>query len=255
MTSPKVAYLDIETSPIVTHTWGLKNQFIALNQIRQDPRMIAFGALWRGEGKVRFYSEYHHGRDAMLHRVHRLLDEADVVVHYNGNGFDIPWIQGELATNGYTPASPFKNLDLYRVIQKNFRFPSNKLQYVAGRLVGDSKVSHTGHQLWVDCLEGDEETKAKAWALMKKYCKQDVALLPKLHERLLPWIGNQFNPGVLDADGDKCTKVGCESTDLEKRGFAYTGQSVFQQYRCRKCGGWSRSTKALARVHMTGVAR
>lgn len=251
---PRVLYLDIETSPILAHAWGLKNQFINLNQIIEDPRMFAFGAKWRGDAKVKFYSEYHHGRDAMLYQVHRLLDAADVVAHYNGNGFDIPWINGELAVSGFTPPSPFKNLDLYRIVAKNFRWPSMKLQYVVGRLLGDSKLSHTGHQMWVDCLLGDEETKAKAWALMKKYCKQDVALLEPLHDKLTPWLGNQFNAAVYSPDGDlACQK--CGSTDLEKRGTAYTQQRAFPQFRCRSCGGWTRDTKSSWSIHSTGVVR
>lgn len=254
MTGPKILYLDLESSPIVSHTWGLRNQFIALNQIRQDPRMIGFGAKWRGESKVKFYSEYHQGRDAMLYQAHRLLDEADIVAHYNGLGFDVPWINGELAVSGFTPPSPFKQLDLFRIIQKNFRFPSYKLDYVAGRLIGDHKVSHTGHQLWVDCLEGDEETKRKAWALMKKYCKQDVALLEPLHDKLTPWMGNQFNAALYRDSGElACQK--CGSTDLEKRGTAYTNQRAFPQFRCRECGGWTRDTKASWSINTTGVVR
>jgi hypothetical protein len=253
---PKILYLDIETTPILAHTWGMRNQFINLNQIIENPRMFAFGAKWRGEKTVKFFSEYHHGRDVMLEQVHTLLDAADLVAHYNGNGFDIPWINGELAVSGYTPPSPFKNLDLYRVVAKNFRWPSMKLQYVASRLLDDTKVSHTGHQMWIDCLLGDEETKAKAWALMRKYCKQDVALLEPLHDKLTPWLANQFNPALFSATGElACSKAGCGSTDLEKRGTAYTQQRAFPQYRCRKCGGWTRDTKSSWAIHSTGVAR
>lgn len=251
---PKVGYLDIECSPIVSHTWGLKNQFIGLNQIREDPRMIGFGWKWRDDKTVKFYSEYHHGRDAMMHRIHRLLDAADVVVHYNGNGFDIPWINGELAVSGYTPPSPTKNLDLFRIVQKNFRFPSLKLAYVAKRLVGDSKIETGGHDLWVDCLEGDEDTRRKAWGLMRRYCKQDVALLEPLHVKLTPWIGNQFN-AALYREGEELACQKCGATDLESRGTAYTAQRAFPQYRCRVCGGWTRDTKASWSISSTGVAR
>jgi hypothetical protein len=151
--------------------------------------------------------------------------------------------------------SPFKNIDLYKVVRKNFRFASYKLQYVAGRLLGESKLDTGGHQLWVDCLEGDEETKQKAWAKMARYCKQDVALLPHLKTKLLAWLPNLLNPALYgDQDGvPRCTKVGCGSTDLEKRGFSTSNLAVFQQYRCRVCGGWSKDTKALYRVHTTGV--
>lgn len=254
MSGPRILNIDIETAPIKAHVWGLRDQNIGLNQILENPRMMGFGAAWDGDKAVKWFSEYHHGRDAMLHQAHRLLDEADAVVHYNGTTFDVPWINAELAVDGMAPPSPFKNIDLYKVIRKNFRFPSYKLQYVAGRLLGESKLETGGHQLWVDCLEGDDETKKRAWDRMARYCKQDVRLLPHLKTKLLPWLPNLLNPALFREDGVMaCTKTGCGSTDLEKRGFSTSAQAVFQQYRCRVCGGWSKDTKALYRVHVTGV--
>ena len=47
-----------------------------------------------------------------------------------------------------------------------------------------AKVKHSGFELWIDCMDGDK----KAWAEMKRYQIQDVQLLDKLYEVLIPWL-------------------------------------------------------------------
>lgn len=211
--------------------------------------MICFAAKWNDKPRIMFHSEFHDGREEMVSRAHSLLDEADIVVHWNGKSFDVPHLQREFLVFGLKPPSPFKQIDLMKVVKKEFRFPSNKLDYVAQQLLGKAKVSHTGHNLWMQCLQRDP----KAWALMKKYNREDVRLTDELYEYLRPWIKGHPHVGLyLGDDVDRCSN--CGSEDLERRGFAHTAISTFQQYRCRECGSWSRSGKAVARVDVRGQA-
>lgn len=189
------------------------------------------------ERKVRFYSEFHNGPEEMFQAVHDLLDEADVVMHYNGDKFDLPRLNTELLLAGRTPPSPYKSIDLYKVMRSNFAFPSNKLAYISERLGLAGKIKHDGHDLWVRCLAGDP----KAWAKMKRYNVRDVRLLEELYEKVRPWIKNHPHHGLYSGI-DFCCPT-CGSEDLERRGFAKTGVGRFQQYRCRPCGSWSRDTR------------
>lgn len=260
VTNAKVLLIDIETAPAKVHAWGLFNQNIGLSQILEDPRIMGFGAKWLNERSVRWWSEYHHSRTEMLQAARDLLDEAQVVVHYNGNTFDTPWIQGELAREGIDAPSPFKQIDLYRVFKKNMRFISHKLQYVAGALLEDSKVQHSGHQMWVDCLEGDEKTKAKAWADMRKYCKKDVALLEPLFHKAKPYFPASVNFAIFEHGGDeiRCQKCGSDEF-IRPKGTAYTAQRAYPQWYCKPnlggCGGWTRDTRSVASVNTAGVVR
>ena len=70
----------------------------------------------------------------MLEGIHKLLDEADAVIHYNGKRFDIPSLNKEFLLNGMFPPAPFKEIDLLTVARGRFRFVSNKLDYVAQQL-------------------------------------------------------------------------------------------------------------------------
>jgi DNA polymerase elongation subunit (family B) len=240
---PKILSLDIETSPVVAHAWGLFKQNIAISQIIEPPRTICVGAKFMHQKKVHFYSEFHHGHERMVREIHALLDEADIAMHYNGNRFDLPRLNSEFIIAGLTPPSPYKNIDLLQVVRRNFGFPSNKLAYVSERLGLTGKVKHEGHELWIKCLAGDP----KAWAVMKKYNVQDVRLLEELYEKLLPWISTHPNMGLyVESEDGEAVCTNCPSTDLQRRGYTLTNLGKFQRFRCRACGTWSRSTRRIA---------
>lgn len=235
----RILIIDIETSPNIADVWGLFNQNISLSQLRESTRMICFAAKWYGKPKVYFYSEFHNGRDEMIQAAHELLDEADVLMYYNGDKFDLPHLNREFLLAGLPPPSPCNSIDLLKTARKKFRFPSNKLAYVSTALGLEGKVSHEGHQLWVKCLAGD----AKAWARMRKYNKRDVTLLEELYDRLLPWIPGHPHAGLSGDRPESCPK--CGSDKLKRQGHTYTQLGKYQRYRCDNCGTWSRSTRRV----------
>src|SRR5207342_1581751 len=196
MTGPKVLVIDIETQPNVAHVWGLWKNDVSLAQLRQPGRVISFSAKWVGKRGVEFRSDHHDGHMTMVKRAHALMDEADLIVHYNGNSFDMPWLRTEFVQAGLNPPSPHKDIDLCAVVKKTFRFPSNKLAYVTVALGLSGKLSHTGHQMWVDIMEGDDATRERAWNLMRRYNKRDVVTTEELFHRLKPWIRILPNPAL-----------------------------------------------------------
>lgn len=247
----KTLILDIETSPNIAHVWGLFNQNVGLNQLMAATEVICFGAKWYGSKDKIFASDFHDGHDDMVHQAYALLTEADCVVHYNGASFDIPHLMREFLLLGLTPPAPFQQVDLYRIIKKKFRFVSNKLDHVASELELGSKVKHAGHTLWVRCMANE----TSAWEEMKTYNIQDVDLTEDLYDRIAPWIDNGPNPNLYDPQvEDVCTNPVCGSTNLERRGYAYTTLGKYQRYRCRDCGAWSKSGKSEIRTDLRGTA-
>lgn len=244
----KILSVDIETRPNLAHVWRLWDENVGLDQLLEPVEMICFAAKWQHETKTRFKSTHKDGRQAMVEAAWALLDEADVVVHYNGRTFDVPHLNREFITAGLNPPSPFKQLDLYWAVKKNFSFPSYKLAYVGPALGLGEKVDHEGHKLWVSCMAGD----AAAWKRMRAYNEQDVLLVERLYDRLLPWISNHPSYGAMTGD-DVCPN--CGSDDLARDGFAYTKVGKFQQYRCRRCSKYSRSTKRVEGTKVTEVVR
>jgi predicted RNA-binding Zn-ribbon protein involved in translation (DUF1610 family) len=239
-------FLDIETTPGLADVWGIWNQNVGLNQLRESPGLLCFAAKFADEAEVDFISDHHHGREVMVRSAHYALDQADVVVTWNGKRFDIPHLNREFLEMGFKPPSPFKQVDLCEVAKRVFKFPSNKLQYVSTALGFGGKVEHEGHLLWVKCMEGDKD----AWERMKEYNIQDVLLLEELYPRFLPWIPT--HPSHAAEQGKEvCPK--CGSAAIQRRGYAMTAQTRYQRYQCQGCGAWSRSTERDAVAHITEV--
>jgi hypothetical protein len=238
----KVLFLDLETSPNLAYVWGLWDQNVAITQMVSSTEVLCFGARWAGSKKVIFKSVHHDGKKAMLDELHNLMEEADVLVGWNSMAFDSKHIKREFVENGYLPPSPYKELDLMRVVKDQFKFPSNKLDYVSQKLGVGAKVKHSGFQLWLDCMAGNKQ----AWREMKEYQIQDVNLLLDLYDILLPWIKNHPHAGLHNDIPDGCTN--CASTKLEKRGITRTVANSYQRYQCKDCGKWMRGNKPIAKT-------
>lgn len=234
---PTILSLDIETTPAVVYKWDLRDQVSTpISMMLTPPRILCFGAKFDFDKKVQFYDE-RMGHEEMIWVAHHLLSEADIVETYNGDSFDIPWLQASFLEYKMPPPSPFKSLDHYKVAKK-FRLPSRKLEYFSKTLGLEGKISTSGIDLWTGCMDGDE----KAWRQMRKYNIRDVRLLPELREQLRPWLPNWFNVGLyLDADVCKW----CGSPELIKEGFTYLTAGVYQRWHCRQCGGWMRSSRKI----------
>lgn len=243
----KILFWDCETSPNLADVWGLHNQDVSLAQLRQGSFMMSWAAKWYGERRIYYRSIYHDDIDTMRSDIYDLMSQADAVVTYNGNSFDRTVLNRELLMGGFTPHSPVKQIDLFQVVKRQFRFPSLKLQYVTTQLGLDGKLPHEGHQLWVDCLA----MKPAAWKKFKLYNIQDVVVLEELYNKLLPWIHNHPHHGLYGPVSDVCKN--CASSHLERRGYAYTNAGKYQQYRCHDCGGWSRGNRRLDAVTTLGA--
>jgi DNA polymerase elongation subunit (family B) len=233
----KILLLDIETKPLTVYTWGLWKQNINIGNIIDSSGLLCFAAKWVGDETVHFYSVKKHGLKRMLKAAHKLLSEADAVCHYNGQKFDIPVLNKEFLLQGMDPPATYQQIDLLKTARQRFKFPSNKLDFLAQQLGLGKKFKHAGFELWVKCMAGDPE----AWKEMEQYNIQDVVLLERVYNKLLPWIVNHPSHAVHN-EIDGCTN--CGSPDLIKRGFSYTATSKYQRYQCNNCGSWMRSKTA-----------
>lgn len=233
----RILLLDIESSPNVAHVWGLFKQTVGLSQLMDSSYTLCWSAKWVGEDKVFFDSVFKSRPKAMLKGIHKLLDDADAVIHYYGSHFDIPTLNKEFLLHEMRPPKPYKQIDLLLVARRKFRFPSNKLDYIAKVLGVGQKVKHLGHELWVKCMNNDPE----AWKTMEKYNKGDVLLLEKVYEKLLPWIDSHPNYGLY-SNLSRPTCTNCGGTKVQRRGQDRTRARIYQRYQCQTCGTWLRSS-------------
>lgn len=213
--------------------WGLWKQDISIDKIVNSGYVMCWSAKWLGHEKIMFDSVMRSTPKVMCKRIHRLLCQADVVVHYNGTSFDMPTLNKEFVEMDILPPEPYKQVDLLLAVRKAFRFTSNKLDYVSKALGLGTKERHPGFKMWVDCMARNRA----AWKIMERYNRQDVALLETLYRKLLPWLKGHPNLGNL-TDESACPN--CASLNWFRNGWAYTQVMKYPRYQCKDCGTYFR---------------
>lgn len=236
MTNPKILVLDIETGPGKAYFWNLYDDFIPLERLIEPGRMLCFAAQFIGQKRVHFGAEWNGSRTKMLEQLTTLLNEADAVVTFNGDKFDLNKIRGEIVASNIEPFSPVTSIDLYRVVRK-MGWASGKLEYVGPFLNIGKKKKHAGFKLWRDVLAGDVNAQKK----MMLYNIQDIKLTAKLYKYLRPYMDNHPK---LRASEHTCPN--CGSHKMQKRGYRYSRTTKVERLQCQatSCRAWSRGKRS-----------
>jgi hypothetical protein len=244
----RILTIDIENTPHELYGFGLYDQNFGINQIKQPGSVFCFAAKWLGEKDVMFFSDHEHGHAEMIRQAHRLLSEADIVVGFNSDSFDLKKLNWEFELARLGKPRPYRTVDLLKVARSQFgQGPaSKKLDYLVQQLGLGAKTHHQGMPLWIACMNGSEV----AWRKMRRYNEQDIRITERLYNRWLPWIPNHPNMALyLGVDGG-CPNCGGKS--FRKDGVATTAQTQYAQSQCKKCGAWVRNNfvkeRSLVRV-------
>ena len=230
----KILVLDIEWKPTKAYVWQAWKQDITPDKIIEHGGLLCLAAKWVGEKEVFFFSEWKDGKRGMLLGVHKLLEDSDAVLTYNGDKYDIPKLMGEFALLGFDPPAPITSIDLLKTVKKLGLF-MNRLAFVGPFFGVGKKVDNGGFKLWVDVEGGN----TRAQRMMKKYNIRDVVILEQLYKKLLPYIKNHPHLGK-----DKHECGACGSNKTQKRGYRRTKHFLVQRIQCTKCGSWSEGTRA-----------
>lgn len=219
--------------PAVVETWGLWDQNIPIQRIREPGYVFGVGWKWHHQKQTNWIDVTHPDPAMFPQTVREILDQADIVVTYNGDKFDLPKLNAVLLSAGLDPPSSFKSVDLYKTV-KRLGLESAKLDYALQYFGLGAKI-HTDYSLWQGCMAGDK----RAIKQMATYCKGDVEGTEVLHDFLLPWIKNYPNIGLWVEGGQVCTR--CGSKNVQKRGTQMALNMRYQRWSCGDCGSWSRS--------------
>lgn len=237
----KVLYLDIEVAPSKAYIWDLKTRYVPLDHIAEDGYVLCFSYKWGDQGKIHFFSRWDHGEEAMVLEAWRILDEADVVVHFNGLNYDIPRLKAEFLRYRLGPYSPVAHVDLYQA-SKQFKVLSRSMKHMLHILGLESKMEHKGMKLWEGCMNGIKEDERK----MREYNLQDIRVMPALYNELRPWISNHPNMRLyVEHIDDELHCPRCDSTDLRHKGYKHTKVMSYKQYHCGSCGFYPRERTAV----------
>lgn len=235
--NPKILILDIETKLIPLLAFGIRDQYIDLKQIvdiRDSARLIhCIGLKWLGERKVTMLTEWGDGYFEMIERTRDFLDQADAVVGFNHENFDMAKMRGQFALLGIDYPQPPTNIDIFKTVRK-MGFPSSKLDYIAQAFGIGQKVKHPGLEMWRGTLNGCPKAQRK----MATYCAGDVRLTELVYERLLPYLDNY--PHLRERSGHSCAKCGSPVTS---QGWKRSKHFRIQSLKCTSCGSWQQGRR------------
>jgi hypothetical protein len=241
--TPKILVFDIETSPVKAFTWGIRKQYLSIDNIIDDWYVVSWSAKWLNEDGVMYdvLTPREARRKADKRVVEGLWDlfnEADVIMAHNALGFDVKKMNTRFVTHGIRPPSPSIIIDTLKAANEVFDFTSSKLQWLGKVLAHDEKIK-TDYDLWIRCYAGDQD----ALTEMSTYNQQDVLLLEKVFLQMRPFLKGLPNYGLYSPEGTMICPA-CGSKRVVREGYQYTSTLRYPRFHCLDCGAWRRAKKA-----------
>jgi len=194
--NPKVLFYDIETSYNIVKSWRVGyNMTIQPGDIIKERKIICVSYKWLGEDVV-YNWHWDHIQDdfELLVNLIEVLNQADLIVAHNGDGYDLPWIRTRALQHGIPMRPNYKQFDTLKVARRKFNFNSNKLDYISEYLGFGNKIK-TDMSLWDDIILRHSD---EALLQMIEYCNKDVVLLEKVYNKLVFHEGPMYHLGVLN---------------------------------------------------------
>lgn len=228
----KIAFWDVETSPNKGYTWEKYQQNVI--KFTTFSEMLSVAIKMQG-GKVicRTRADFRDKTDRSLCLWAKgQLEKADIRVAHNGDEFDEKKLNARLIVHGVDRLCPAATVDTKKAAKRYTKFVSNSLADLGQQLNLGSKASTGGFELWEKCMAGDK----KAFARMKKYNIQDVVLLEKVYNKLLPLMDRHPNLSILRGYKNGCPM--CGSLDVASRGVRANARGLSTQMHCGSCKGW-----------------
>lgn len=238
----KILITDIETRPALAYVWRMFDETVSLDQLLEPSSIISVGAKWYGKPGGVCYRDVRYkdrrevnpkDRVAMLRMLHGLWSQADAIVTFNGDKFDLPKLTGEFAQHGLPPPPPVASIDV-RKTTSSMGFTSGKLAHVGPLLGCGDKLDTNGFKLWREYLDGDPVARRE----MKMYNLRDVELLEKVYTKVRPFI--KTHP-YIGEKAEQCPH--CGSSNVQQRGRRRTRSFWITRLQCQDCGAWSSGTR------------
>lgn len=249
----KVLTIDVERFPMRALSYERWQTTIPTDWIMERSRISCFAAKWLHEKKTTVIDERDGHREMTL-AMWDMLSEADIVVTYNGEKADLPWMRNEFKFHGLGLPAPYKSVDLIKTNRKQFNLESRSLQYFGEFLGKGGKLDSGGAPLVRRLLEGTGTE--RDWKQYRTYNRRDTELTENIYLDLIGYIVDQPHIGLLSADENqrRCAHCGSAQLDLwRKPTYAYV--RMYELYRCSACLGWNKSTSLIGSNQFTRMTK
>jgi hypothetical protein len=179
----KVLHIDTENSPNLSYHFGTRDLWISEEQIIIPSQTISFQWRWEHEPKAKYVQWKRVGSPnlatgdsgfcskTVLEVASALINEADIVVGQNLNGFDYKMLQAALKDNQLHPLENDKTIDILSLSRRSFRQEHHSLDARARRAFNKQKIKMSIGD-WIDV----STQKTKVEDKMGPYGLKDVNL-------------------------------------------------------------------------------
>jgi uncharacterized protein YprB with RNaseH-like and TPR domain len=230
----KRLFFDIETSPNLGLFWqaGYK-QRIDYSNIVTERKIICICYKWEDDPFTYALTWDKKMNDKhMLSEFIQVANTADELVGHNGDKFDLPWVRTRCLFHGIKMFPRYITIDTLKISRSQFKFNSNKLDYIAKYLGFKGKIE-TSYGLWKDIMLKND---TKALGKMVEYCREDVIQLEKIYTKIKNHTASKTHYGVVfNAGREGCPECGSDELTIHKNRISATGVKYIQ-YQCKTCG-------------------
>lgn len=242
-------------------TLEMKNQpKILLWDIETDginaDRILCIGYKWRHEKKVHMLRAEDFPREGLwcdkgiIKAFVKVFSEADYHVTWYGSRFDLPVVNARMIANGLKPLPPVAHVDLWKTARYQFRTGGgNRLAKWQDFLGITDEKTPVHPSVWIKARYGHQ----KSLQYIYEHCHYDVHVLEGVYKRLLPWVKDVPQTGLM-VDTDAMACISCGEDALQRRGYHISRTRKYIRYQCTSCGKWQRSIhKERGRLQRTGA--
>ena len=193
-TGPRILIFDIETSPQEARGFFHGKYRQSIREVTRHSHLLTGAYAWLGIDEIGFIAQWDDPHWEPMSeddywvavRLHVLFDQADIVIAHYGDKFDIPVCNDRWLVNGLGPPSPYQSIDTKSESSKRFKTVSHSLGDLAVKHGIEEKLTNSGWDMWIGCMEGDPESQLE----MKTYNIQDVVALRDWYLHIRGWIGS-----------------------------------------------------------------
>jgi DNA polymerase elongation subunit (family B) len=228
----KRLYFDIETSPNIVYSWNVGYKLnINYDNIINERAIICICYKWEGESKVNYLSWDKGDDKKMIYDFYDILMKAEEIVGHNSDNFDVKWFKTRCLYHGITQMPDITSIDTLKISRRNFRFNSNRLDYIGKFLGLGQKTDTGGFSLWKEIMDNNQQSLTK----MINYCKNDVVLLEKVYNKLSGYTKAKTHVGVLNGNS-KCSCPKCSSESTWSKGIRVAASGTIKHRMiCKVC--------------------
>ena len=255
---PRICYLDIEKSFNISGHYGQWSQNLNQAAKFRESHILSYCYAFNDDEEIKgsvlnaeelqqdFLTCLAEGRvhttvdELLVLELWALFSNSDVIVAYNGRGFDVKEIQARFLQYGLPPTPPVKVIDPLLIVKDKFRLPFKSLKYVAEFLGVTQKIENEGNKLWKKATMGN----AEALHELLEYNKGDITTMREVYKKIQGWGNTGVNLALYSESQSSLCPL-CSSDDIKPLAgkFAYTSQRKYRVYRCNSCQAVLRSNR------------